>query len=217
MSAPVDWQTVRVADLRTELRARATENIPAYRMLLPPGWEAHDLTAADESSVLAQATARLASAQRPDLASALRRHVAEAMTALRGQRAFVYALAREGAPTWVLGAASLVGMKRVASPEVPLDAVVREAIERRGGVAIGEDYRIVRWTERRPVVLDEVDAVSTLIHYLIPIPGSRRTAAVQWTVTVAHGADVAADSPLIQSWIALFDGHIATFTWSNPA
>jgi len=115
----------------------------------------------------------------------------------------------------VLGAASLVGLRRAATPVLPLDAVVEDAVRNLGGVAVGEGHRMVRWTERRPVTVEGVDAVSFMINYLIPIPGTRRTQAVQWTATIAHAPDLAEDDPVLIAWVALFDHHVATFTWST--
>jgi hypothetical protein len=204
-----------VSDLRAELKGRVAPAVPQYRMLLPPGWQPYDLSADTERQLVGAATARLSQGGRGDLASGLAVQVADALRSLRGQDSFAFALAGENAPTWVLGAASLVGLVRKASPEFPLDAVVEDAVRNRGGVAIGEGHRIVRWTERRPVTMDGVAAVSFLINYLIPIPGTRRTQAVQWTATVAHAADMAEDEPVLLAWVALFDHHVATFTWST--
>ncbi|SCY44609.1 hypothetical protein SAMN05216488_1841 [Microbacterium sp. LKL04] len=203
-----------MSDLRAELVGAGGVAIPRYRMLLPPGWQGYDVDMETERELVAAARERLAGAGRPDLAGRLGAQVGDALRSLRSQNAFAYAFAGESSPTWALGAASLVGIKRVASPEVPLDAIVEDAIRNRGAAALGEDHRIVRWTESSPVVLDGVRAVSFLVHYLIAIPGSRRTQAVQWTATVAHAEDLAEDDPVLQAWTALFDHHIATFTWS---
>lgn len=189
--------------------------VPQYRMLLPLGWQSYDVTADTERELLGAARTRLAQAGRPELASGLAVQVGDALRSLRAQDAFAFALAGETAPSWALGAASLVGLRRKATPQIPLDAVVEDAVRNRGGIAIGEGHRMVRWTERRPVTLEGVAAVSFLINYLIPIPGTRRTQAVQWTATVAHAADMAEDDPVLLAWVALFDHHIATFTWST--
>ena len=203
-----------VTDLRAELTGGAGATVPRYRMLLPPGWRSYDMGADTERDLVAAAKARLAEAGRPDLGAALGAQVKDALAQLKGQDAFAYALPAEGSPTWVLGSASLVGLRRRSTPQWTLDDIVEDAVRNRGGVPIGEGHRMVRWTERRPTRVDGVDAVSFLIHYLIPIPGTRRTQAVQWTATVAHGADLAPDDPVLLAWLALFDNHISSFTWS---
>ncbi|MEV5072424.1 hypothetical protein MRBLMI12_004084 [Microbacterium sp. LMI12-1-1.1] len=204
-----------MSDLRAELRGTVAPAVPQYRMLLPLGWQSYDVTADTERELLGAARTRLSQAGRPDLASGLAVQVGDALRSLRAQDAFAFALAGETAPSWALGAASLVGLRRKSTPEIPLDAVVEDAVRNRGGIAIGEGHRMVRWTERRPVTLEGVAAVSFLINYLIPIPGTRRTQAVQWTATVAHAADMAEDDPVLLAWVALFDHHVATFTWST--
>jgi len=204
-----------VSDLRAELKGGIAPSIPQYRMLLPLGWQPYDLSADTERQLVGAARARLSRAGRADLATGLAVQVADALRSLRRQDAFAFALAGETAPSWVLGAASLVGLRRAATPELPLDAVVEDAVRNLGGVAVGEGHRMVRWTERRPVTVEGVDAVSFMINYLIPIPGTRRTRAVQWTATVAHAPDLAEDDPVLTAWVALFDHHVATFTWST--
>jgi hypothetical protein len=184
-------------------------------MLLPLGWQPYDLSADTERDLIGAARVRLSQGGRPDLAVGLSAQVSDALRSLRSQDAFAFALAGEGAPSWVLGAASLVGLRRTATPDLPLDAVVEDAVRNRGGVAVGDGHRIVRWTERRPVTLDGVSAVSFLINYHLPIPGTRRTQAVQWTATVAHGAELPEDAAELAAWVALFDHHVATFTWST--
>lgn len=204
-----------MSDLRAELKGRIAPAVPQYRMLLPLGWQSYDLSADTERELVGAARARLAQGGRPDLAAGLSAQVGDALRSLRAQDAFAFALAGEGAPSWILGAASLVGLRRAATPDLPLDAIVEDAVRNRGGVAVGEGHRIVRWTERRPVTMDGVSAVSFLINYLIPIPGTRRTQAVQWTATVAHAADLPEDAAELVAWVALFDHHVATFTWST--
>jgi hypothetical protein len=91
---------------------------------------------------------------------------------------------------------------------------VESAIRHHDGVPIGEGQRIVRWTERREVTVDGEDVASLLINYLIPVPGTRLTEAVQWTATITHEADLPADHPNLTLWTALFDTHVSTFTWT---
>lgn len=203
-----------MSDLRAELTGGAGASVPSYRMLLPPGWRSYDIGSDAERALVAAARTRLAGAGRADLAGALAVQVKDALAQLRAQDAFAYALPTEGAPTWVLGSASLVGLRRRSTPRFTLDDIVEDAVRNLGGVAIGEGHRIVRWTERVPTRIEGVDAVSFLIHYLIPIPGTKRTQALQWTATVAHDAALEPDDPVLQAWLALFDNHVATFTWS---
>jgi hypothetical protein len=203
-----------VSDLRAELTGSIGATVPRYRMLLPPGWRSYDLSTDTERELVAAARARLSEAGRPDLAAALATQVKDTVAKLREQDAFAYALPAEGSPTWVLGSASLVGLRRRSTPRWTLDDIVEDAVRNRGGVAIGEGHRIVRWTERHPTRVDGVDAVSFLIQFLLPIPGTKRTQAVQWTATVAHSADLPQDDPVLEAWVALFDHHIASFTWS---
>jgi hypothetical protein len=203
-----------MSDLRASLAVSTPTGIPTYRMLLPAGWRSYDLSVETEASLVEAAVTRLASAGRPDVGSALAAQVRESVDTLRAQHAFVYALPTEGAPTWVLGGASLVGLRRTASPQVTLDDIVEDAVRNRGGIPVGEGHRMVRWVDRRRTTVDGVAAMSLLINYLIPIPGTRRTQAVQWTASVAYDAAMDQEDPVLVAWIALFDNHISSFTWS---
>ncbi len=183
-----------------------------FRMMLPPGWEAHDLSDSARDALLARAGTRFARHHRPDLFATLSAHVERAVQAMRSQQAVALAFAGEESPTWALGAASLVATVRVGTPEAPLDSIVRRAIDR-GAIAIDDDFRIVRWTERRPVSMDGVDLDTTMVNYLIPVPGTQRGKAVQWTLTIPHEQDLTLDDPRIETWVELMDAHVATFQW----
>jgi len=199
--------------LRAELLGETGTVIPPYRMLIPAGWEAHDLSAATEGDLLGRADARLRSVGNTALGPLLRDQVRDVFTQLRARGGFAYAFPGEASPTWAIGAASLVGTKRTATPELTLDQIVQYAIVNHAAEPIGDDHRVVRWTERKRVAVDGEDATTLLITYLIPIPGSRRTEAVQWTVTVAHDADMPDDHPSLIAWRTLFDVHVASFAW----
>ncbi|MFT4157364.1 MAG: hypothetical protein QM630_05465 [Microbacterium sp.] len=203
-----------MSDLRTELLGRRGAIVPPYRMLLPPGWDAYDLSEDTEEVLIGRAVTRLRAAQATEaLVLNASMQVHDAIDSVRAQGGFLYAFAGDSAPTWALGIASLIGIKRLSTPEAPLSRVVETLISSHGAVAVGEGHRIVRWTQRRPVSMDGIDAVSNMINYLIPVPGSKLTEAVQWTVTVAHEADIPDDDPVLELWVALFDAHVSTFTW----
>lgn len=204
-----------MTDLRSELFGGkgARSLVPPYRMLIPAGWQAYDMSEDNERALAGAATDRLRSAGRGDLAATLTRHVQDAMSSLRQQKAFCYALAGEASPTWAIGAASLVGTRRDATPEFPLDAIVQNVITEYGGAPLAGDERFVRWTERRTVTIDDEPVATTMINYMTPIPGSRRTQAVHWVVNVAHAPDLPEDDPTLSAWNLLFDTHVASFTW----
>lgn len=204
-----------MTDLRTELLGRKTPTLPGYRMLLPPGWLVFDLGQGDEKRVLAQAAQRLASGGRPDLVAQLRRHVGDALADLRRQNGFAYAIPGEGSPTWMLGGGSLIGVKRTSQPDRTLDDMVKSVVLEHGAAPLGEDARILAWAEHRSVTLDDVGIRSMVLNYLIPVPGSRRTQAVHWVVNAAYPEDMPPDAPGLQAWQALFDAHVATFSWVN--
>ncbi|MBN8205071.1 hypothetical protein JF550_03755 [Microbacterium esteraromaticum] len=202
-----------MSDLRNELLGSRTPTLPPYRMLVPPGWEVFELGEQDETQLIGRAAARLKANNRGDLTAAVGRYVRDALTDLRRQNAFAYAIPGEEAPTWVLGSASLVGIRRVSTPDLTLDDVVRNAVAQHGGAPLGEDARIMSWAESRTVTMDGETVRSLMLNYLIPIPGTRRTQAVHWVVNAAHAEDMPDDDPKLEAWKLLFDVHVATFAW----
>jgi hypothetical protein len=52
--------------------------------------------------------------------------------------------------------------------------------------------------------------------YLTPIPGSRRTEALQLTATLVHPTDTDPTSDIaMKSWLELLDAHVATLAWTG--
>jgi len=202
-----------MSDLRTELLGRRTPALPPFRILLPAGWLAFDLSEEQEDRVISQGLARLAASGNGGMSAKIAPMLRDAFTSLRRQSGFAYAIPGEGAPTWAVGPASIIGIKRASTPEFTLDDVVMRVVAEHGAAPLGGDERILAWSEQRTVTVDDETARALTLNYLIPIPGTRRTQAVHWIVTTACAPDVPEDAPGLQEWKLLFDVHMATFAW----
>lgn len=202
-----------MTDLRTELLGRRSPAMPPFRMLLPAGWLAFDLSEENEDRVISQGLARLAASGNGGMAAKIGPMLRDAFAALRRQNGFAYAIPGENAPTWAVGPASIIGIKRVSTPEFTLDDVVMRVVADHGAAPLGGDERILAWAETRTSKVDGEAARALVLNYLIPIPGTRRTQAVHWSVTTAYAPELPDDAPGLQEWKLLFDAHIATFAW----
>lgn len=185
-------------------------------MMLPPGWVLYDTSAQTERALLEKARARLRDAGRPETFALLSAHVERALTSARKQGAFMMIMAGDEAPEWATVPISVLGTLVKGTPAISLDAMVADAVERRGARALHDSRTFLRWVDRRTVELSGESAGAYTVVYLTPIPGSRRTQALQLTATLVHPTDTDPTSDAaMKSWLELLDAHIATLAWTG--
>ncbi len=185
-------------------------------MILPPGWVLYDTSEQTERDLLEQARVRLRDAGRPETYALLSEHVKRALAAARKQGAFMMIMAGDEAPEWATVPVSILGTLVKGAPGISLDAMVADAVERRGARALHDSRQFLRWVDERKVELSGETAGAYTVVYLTPIPGSRRAQALQLTATLVHPVDTdpTAD-PAMASWLELLDAHVATLTWTG--
>lgn len=202
-----------VNSLREELGG-GRDGVPAFRLMLPPGWSILDTSAQTQRELLQRAATRLAGVHRPDAYALLAEHVERALDAARAQGAFMMIVAGEEAPPWSTAPISVLGTVTRGTPAVSLDRMVADAVERRGARPLDGSRHFLRWTDRRTVELSGESLAAYTVVYLTPIPGTQRKEALQLTATLAHPSDVdPEDDALMRAWLSLLDAHIATFGW----
>ncbi len=185
-------------------------------MMPPAGWTMYDTSGATERELLDRAKARLRDVHRPEVYAALESHVTGALAAARRQGAFVMIMAAEDAPRWSTVPISVLGTVTEGAAGVSLDAMVADAVERRGARALEGSRQFLRWTDRRTVELSGESAGAYTVVYLTPIPGSRRTKALQFTATLVHPTDVDPTQDLqMKTWLELLDTQLLTFAWTG--
>ncbi|WP_157525373.1 hypothetical protein [Microbacterium yannicii] len=192
------------------------QGVPELRMILPPGWVLYDTSEQTERDLLEQARVRLRDAGRPETYALLSEHVKRALAAARKQGAFMMIMAGDEAPEWATVPVSILGTLVKGAPGISLDAMVADAVERRGARALHDSRQFLRWVDERKVELSGETAGAYTVVYLTPIPGSRRAQALQLTATLVHPVDTdpTAD-PAMASWLELLDAHVATLTWTG--
>lgn len=201
--------------LRAAMLGGDTVGVPPCRMILPDGWIAVTPDEASKADLIDKARRRLAEAHRPDLYGQLRPLVDQAFTQLDRLDAFVVLMAGPDAPEWAFLPASVIGTIVESTAERPLSATVTHAIADYGAIPLGPNRQIVRWIRPGTVTIQTERMATTTLVYMIPVPGTQRTRAIQFTVPIAHPVDVPSDDDAIQRWVALFDAHIATFMWGR--
>lgn len=204
-----------MSSLRDQLGG-GRQGIPEFRLSLPTGWTMYDTSGATERALLDRAKVRLREVHKPEAYAALESHVTAALAAARKQGAFVMIMAGEDAPRWSTVPISVLGTITEGASGVSLDAMVADAVERRGARALDGSRQFLRWTDRRSVEISGETAGAYTVVYLTPVPGSGRTKALQFTATLVHPNEIdPAEDPYMKSWLDLLDGHFLTFAWTG--
>ncbi|MHC2999887.1 hypothetical protein OB08_12255 [Microbacterium sp. HJ5] len=99
-----------------------------------------------------------------------------------------------------------------------LDRQVARLVRENGAQFLTDDRSILRWEAAVGSRAEADGAAAHVVDYLIPIPGSERRSALQFTTTIPlpadHGPELA---PLIDGLTQLSDLLISTFTWDRSA
>jgi len=202
-------EAVRVS-LREQLGGAAD---PDFELVLPPGWERHEVTAAEQERMIGAMRTRLMEAHRPDLYARMRQLVTEAFAQMRTVSTVAMFVPGESAPESALPA-SLTASIQHADAGQNLDSFVRSSIQNAGATPLLGDKRILRMERETTETLDGDTAAVTTVVYLAPVPGSQRRRALQLTLVIMRPHDVPADDPPMLAMRALFDLCVSTLTWS---
>jgi hypothetical protein len=203
-------------DLGVEFRY----GIPAFRLVLPPGWATHLPTNAGQQEDVRKASAIFMQAGRPDLDAEFRTMMAQANQGMR--RTKVFAIYRqEDVPMEELLPLSITASALDAPVGENLDGWVTEAFRLRGAVFLDEHLRhIVRWSAEatRPAGAPAVDGVGgRTVTYIIPVPGTLRRKALVFTSTIVIPGGEVIPAEVLDGIELLSDAMISTFAWEPLA
>ncbi len=81
-------------------------------------------------------------------------------------------MAGDEAPPWSVVPVSILATVTQGTPEVSLDRMVADAIERRGARALDGSRHFLRWSDERTVELSGESLGAHTVVYLTPIPGT---------------------------------------------
>lgn len=202
-------------DLRNELGAPAFPDVPAFRMAIPEGWEAHSLSPETEQKLISGASSRLMQLHRPDLAAEMRAIAQQSFRQLRAEKGFMVIAPGPSTPEPLFIPTALHGVVRGQAPGFTLDQVVKTAARKHGARPLDANSRIAAWRQSGTISVLESPVMTTTAVYLIPIPGTQRKRALQLTAAISHPEERDADDQLLETWFDVLDAHVATFTWEQ--
>jgi hypothetical protein len=190
--------------------------VPPFRLILPEGWEELPADRTGVDALIRRTSAVFASQHRPDLDSEMRRLLELALRRMRQAKAFaIYLQTTAQADPMPMSITASVAEGQLGGT---LDRQVAALFREQGAQFLTDDQSIVRWlaevTGRREVA----GASSRVIDYLIPIPGTGRRRALQFTTTIALPQDPdAEDLEIVEALTELSDVMISTFDWEPQA
>ncbi|MGA7147640.1 MAG: hypothetical protein WBX17_04020 [Microbacterium sp.] len=197
-----------MASLRAELLG-LPESLPRFRLLLPEGWTATEITEEAGENLEKQARQVFMRAGRPDLDGAFSSLLERAMREL-GRAGGKYAILPGAGRDGIAPPLSLIVSLISGENGAPLDEWVASRF-RRGAQMLDDSGQIVYWRERSSAGEAGVEQVQST--YVAPIPETARTKALMFTGTtlVETGAPDTSDS--VVSGNAVFDAIVSTLSW----
>lgn len=185
---------------------------PEFSLVLPPGWERHGVTDAEQEKILHGMRRRFLDAQRPELFARMKQLVTESFAQMKKASTVAMFTAGDQAGTLHLPA-SLTASIQHAEPGENLDGFVRSAITTAGATPLLGDKRFLRAERETRETLDGDSALVTTVMYLTPIPGTQRRRALMLTLVIMRPLDAPADDAPLMQMKALFDACVSTLTW----
>ncbi|GAA1941692.1 hypothetical protein [Agromyces allii] len=189
--------------------------VPAYRLILPQGWEELPADREGVGELIKRTSAVLRAGHRPDLDVEMRNLLESSAKKMQAARAFAIYLQTETAdsdafPMPMSITASVVEGQLGGTLDRQVGALFRE----NGAQFLRDDQTVVRWEVEVAGKGDLRGASSKVLDYLIPIPGSGRRRALQFTTSIPLPANPdAEDEQVAAALVDLSDLVISTFEW----
>lgn len=201
--------TDSTGSLRAELGGSAPR-IPRFRLVAPPGWIMRRFDNDDFETEFDRVITELVRQGRPELVGQLRAIGRHSVTQLRSNGGLFWLAPGPDTPQEARVPTAVVGALQRSRGGVTLDQLVQLAITKYNGVPIGRDKRMVRWIRSGKTPMGAEQLRTQTVNYLIPIPGTMRSQAVQMTASIL---DVEGDEPVREAWVALLDTYLSSFSW----
>ena len=196
--------------LKAELRGETT---PQFQLMLPVGWVRREPTDQVRDELLGQAKARLMAVHRPDLYAQTLAMTNRMFRDMQRLETVAFFGPAPDAPAEAFLPASLTAAIRRGDNGASLDDDIAALIRDRGATSLGGDKRFVRWEQRRTEQFEGSPVSTTTVLYIIPVPGSGRRRALQFTLVIPHGEETPEDEAMAEGIKTMFDAHLSTFSW----
>lgn len=179
--------------------------LPLFRMLGPAGWA---FVSVEEAARQAETTM---SSDDESIPQWFRRAGPEALEAIRRSDAVMVLqpVEQDASPAPFI----ILATHRRAASGVEMVDFARSLRDSHGATHPDDEGQFLRWVEadQRPVPQQTVRTTS--VHYLIPVPNTRKREALQLTGIVTHALEESAGAPEVRRWLDAIDGFVGTFTW----
>lgn len=196
--------------------AEPTRPVPDYRLLLPDGWEQLPADRAGVEELIRRTSAVFREQHRPELEAQMRTMLEVAYRKMLQAKAFALYVQTAAVETPL--PMSVVASVVEGQLGGTLDRQVAQLFRDKGAEFLTDDRSILRW-EADVAARKEVEgAAAHVIDYLIPVPGTERRRALQFTTTIPVPTGVDVDvRPVVEGLVHLSDLLISTFTWESRA
>lgn len=187
--------------------------IPPYRLVLPAGWEEAPASSATAQLLIAQGSEVMKRAHRPDLDVEFRSLVRRGFAQLSAAGAVSVYLQSDVPPEQIMPVSIVVSVRR--APEGgTLDPEVTAMFREGGAGFLRDDRAIVRMEADRAVDGVGGGVRTRQIAYVIAVPGTGRTLALQFTTAIPYPVDGDGDGErMVEEMVALSDVCMSTFAW----
>lgn len=190
---------------------------PDFELVVPRGWQRMGTDAAGQSELGELLQARLMRAGRPDLHVGLKRMMNESFDQMRSSGAVAVFMPLDPDGKGQIGVAtSITAVVRKSAPEASLDEYVGHVIRQYDAAPLFDDMRTLRFETEMEQELDGKTVLVVSVHYITPVPGSRRRRALELIATYGRSPQ---DSRTDDKWAALhavFDLCASTLRWVPP-
>ena len=196
----------------TSLRAQLLGlpgGLPRFRLLLPEGWSATEITSEATEKIEQQARQVFMRAGRPDLDGVFSSTLERAMRDL-GRAGGKYAILPGAGPDGVAPPLSLIVSVISGEDGAPLDDWVAARF-RRGAEMLDRSGQIVFWRERSSAGEQGVEQAQST--YVAPVPETARTKALMFTGTALVEAGAPDTADMVVAGNAVFDAIVSTLSW----
>lgn len=197
--------------------AEPTRPVPPYRLLLPDGWEEIPADRAGVDELIRRTSSVFRAQHRPELDAEMRTLLEIAYRKMQQANAFALYL-QTASPTDSPLPISIVASVTEGQFGGTLDRQAAQLRRDHAAEFLTDDRSIVRWEAPVSPRKEVEGAAAHVVDYLIPIPGSGRRKALQFTTTIPVPTGVDVDvRPVVEGLVHLSDLLISTFTWEPHA
>lgn len=189
-----------------------TTDVPAFHLVLPPGWRDTPATREGLASVRAEVSAAMKAAHRPDLDLQMRSLLAQAADRLDRAEPLRMYLQSGLPPERRLPLSLSVGRVR-STQERSLDSEIVGLVREHGAAPLDRSAHVMRWIRHGSVEVPGGSVRTRTINYLIAVPGTERRQALLFTAVIPIAAGPTLDDEMVDRLTLLADAIVATFQW----